>query len=191
MPRSQVQGLFWTRWTTAILPVKVFYKTIENLSYKVKWRRSALLHFSKKSNKTGKIPVLWKPTHMKPLKLVDFFYTCHEGITERISYRNGFPTEFLTIFITNFLTDFQTNFWKNFPNNFPIDFPTDFLADFPINFPTDFTKDFPKNYPMNFPTDFIKDFHKFGSLWKFVQKCKLSNLRHPCRGWSNKTFCWM
>ena len=39
-------------------------KQLKNLSYKVKWRKNSLLHFSKNAPKTGKIPVLGKPTHM-------------------------------------------------------------------------------------------------------------------------------
>ena len=39
-------------------------KQLKNLSYKVKWRSISLLFFSNNSHKTGKIPVLGKPTHM-------------------------------------------------------------------------------------------------------------------------------
>ena len=39
-------------------------KYLINLSYKVKCPRNALLHISKRWHKTGKLPVLVKPTHM-------------------------------------------------------------------------------------------------------------------------------
>ena len=71
MSISQVQGLFWTSLTSAMI-FKIFTnhtslndpKQLKNLIYKVKWRSNSLLHLSKNSHKTGKIPVLGKPTHM-------------------------------------------------------------------------------------------------------------------------------
>ena len=44
-------------------------KQLKNHIYKFKWHGNTLLHFSKKSHKTGKIPVLGKPAHM----LINFF----------------------------------------------------------------------------------------------------------------------